>query len=217
MRVGPCPVRRLELPVPPIGRAQGRRTPIPAADGRRHRRARVPVGPKRSCRPHHRSPGPGRRDRWRSQPGAGGIPPRPRRPSRALARRPPVFLPGRVEPSLGLAQTVRRRRRAVRCSGGLPRNATPSTGRTRMTSAGSASSHAEDDCFLAGLAHGRDRQLDRGRRLARNRRRPGRGGSPRTARHAASNQSLARRCRIGTRSGCSSSRWARKTSANRWW
>ena len=71
--------------------------------------------------------------------------------------------------------------------------------------------------LLAAPAHQGGGQLDELRGSFDVVRRPWRGRSPRPGRRSASYQSLARRWSSGTRSGSSSSRRARSTSAKRWW
>ena len=90
------------------------------------------------------------------------------------------------------------------------------TGRVGKTSSGSASSQRRAVASCRVWQH-RARPARSGRPPARRRGRPARGRSASAGSPLRSYQSLARRWSSGTSSGCSSSRRARSTSANRWW
>ena len=97
-----------------------------------------------------------------------------------------------------------------------PTNPTASTGRSRTTSSGMSSSQRRT-VASAGPGAAPGWRARRGRRRARRHRRRGRAGPPGPCSPAAAYHWPARRCRSATSPGRSSSRWVRRTSANRWW
>ena len=212
-------VRRLEVAARPVREPQERRaaprprwssspTSSSARRAWRHGAGDVAEEPGQ--------PGAVDRDRGRA---ACGTPPRRRRPS--PADRSPVAV---RRPAVASSQRSASRRRASTPSslasspGSTRRSALLSTGRVRITSSGSASSHRRSGRLLSiAGSHRRDRELDQvggSREVARP---PARGGSPRRRSPFCSYHSLARRCSSGDALGLLVEQARRSTSAKRWW
>ena len=157
--------------------------------------ARRPARRGRWCRPDRRAGAPGRRGTWRPARAVGRA-----RPGRARPCRPSGG-PGRA--SLRSSRGASRRPRVSPLPMWAPTSPMARTGRFANTSVGRASSQAAEGGLLAGLAEGGDGELDElggaARSAAAKAWRTASGRSP-----SDSNQSLARRCRSATRSGCSS-------------